>query len=195
MTQQEDNLLIEQIIKHNDQKASNKLYDWYYKEVKTYIKKKFSKLSSDDVDDLSADAITKSFVSLTTYDSKKSTFKTWIYTIAENVVLDFSRKLENRIDKVHYHYLEDADKQNFEIPLSDSYEELYSVKQTFNHLVSNLDDQTQGMIKKKYVEGYSHNEIGEMYSLTSSTVSNKINYAKSKLSERFRDDEKKKRGV
>lgn len=194
MTQNEDILLIEQIIKHNDQKASNKLYNWYYKEVKTFIKKKFSKLSSEDVEDLSADAITKSFVSLTLFDSKRSSFKTWIHTIAENVVIDFTRKLENRVDKVHYHYLEDADRQKFEIPLSENYEESYSAKQAVNYMVSNLDDQTHDMIKKKYVEGYSHNEIGEIYSLTSSTVSNKILYAKSKLSKKLKDDAKKKRG-
>lgn len=181
MTQDEDNLLIEQIIKHNDQKASNKLYNCYYKEVKIFIKKRFNKLSSEDIEDLSADAITKSFVSLTHFDSNKSTFKTWIYTIAENVVVDFTRKLENRVDKVHYHYLEDADRQNFDIPLTDNFEESFSNKQAVNYVVSNLDDQTHDMIKKKYVEGYSHFEIGEIYSLTSSTVSNKINYAKSKL--------------
>lgn len=195
MTQQEDNLLIEQIIKNNDQKASNKLYENYYREVRSFIKNKFSKLSSDDIDDLSSDAITKSFISLTTYDPRKSSFKTWIYTIAENVVINFHNKLENRIDKVHYHYLEDADKQNFDIPLTDNYEDTYSAKETINYLVANLDDQTHDMIRKKYVEGYTHTEIGQIYSLTSSTVSNKINYAKSKLNERLKDDEKKKRDI
>ncbi len=192
MTQQEDNILIEQIIRHNDQKASNKLYEFYYKEVRTFIKKKFSKLSSDDVDDLSADAITKSFVSLTTFDSKKSSFKTWIYTIAENVVLNFNKKLENRIDKVHYHYLEDADNKNFDIPFGENLEENYSTEQAVNYAVSNLDNDTHDMIKKKYVEGYSHYEIGELYSLSSSTVSNKINYAKSKLNKKLNGDIEKK---
>jgi RNA polymerase sigma factor (sigma-70 family) len=191
MTQQEDNLLIEQIIRHNDQKASNKLYENYYREVKNYLRNKFSSLSTEDIDDLSSDAITKSFMSLTTYDPHKSTFKTWIYTIAENVVVDFTRKLENRVDKVHYHYLEDADQQNFDIPLSENHEDTYSAKQAVNYMVANLDDQTHDMIKKKYVEGYSNDEIGEIYSITSTTVTNKINYAKSKLNERMMKDSNK----
>lgn len=193
MLKQDENLLIEQIIKNNDQKASSKLYDNYYKEVRGYLKNKFSKLSSDDVDDLSADAISKSFLNLNKFDSKKSTFKTWIYTIAENIVFDFNRKLENRIDKVHYHYLEDAEAQNFDIPITDNYEELYSAKQAIGYVTANLDDQTQDMIKKKYIEGYSHNEIGEMYSLTSNTVYNKINYAKQKLSKRLHSEGSKRR--
>jgi RNA polymerase sigma-70 factor (ECF subfamily) len=193
MAQLEENLLIEQIIRNNDQKASNKLYENYYKEVRVFIKNKFSKLSSDDVDDLSADAITKSFVNLNKFDSSKSTFKTWIYTIAENVVVDFNRKLENRVDKVHYHYLEDAEAKNFDIPLNENYEESFTAKQTVNQLVSNLDEQTHDMIKKKYIEGYSDDEIGEFYSLSSNTVYNKINYAKQKLNKRLQNDGKKRR--
>jgi len=181
MTQEEDNILIEQIIKNNDQKASTKLYNWYYKEVKTHIKKKFVKLSSDDVDDLSSDAISKSFMSLKAFDPSKSSFKTWLYTIAENLVIDHSRKLENRVDRVHYHYLEEAEDRKFDLPANDNYEETFAIRQTVNYGTSNLDKQTNDMIQKKYVEGYSHNEIGELYSLTSSTVSNKINYAKSKI--------------
>lgn len=181
MTQEEDNILIEKIIKENDQKASNKLYNWYYKEVKVYIKKKYKSLSLDDVDDLSSDAISKSFINLTSFDSSKSSFKTWLYTIAENLVIDYSRKLENRIDKVHYHYLEDAEEKVFDIASNENNENTYSLQETLNYATSKLDKDTNDMIKKKYVEGYSHNEIGDMYALTSSTVSNKINYAKNKL--------------
>jgi RNA polymerase sigma factor (sigma-70 family) len=181
MTQEEDNFLIEKIIKHNDQKASNKLYDWYYKEVKVFIKGRYKKLSSDDVDDLSSDAISKSFINLNTYDASKSSFRTWLYTIAEHLVIDYSRKLENRIDKIHYHYLEDAEEKIFDIPSNENNENTYLLQQTINYATSNLDKDTTNMIKMKYVEGYSHNEIGDMYALTSSTVSNKINYAKNKL--------------
>lgn len=186
MTQEEDNILIDLIIKKNDQKASNKLYNWYYKEVKTFLKKKYKRLPSDDIDDLSSDAITKSFINLSAFDSKKSSFKTWIYTIAENLVIDYSRKLENRIDKVHYHYLEDAEKGKFDIPSSENMENNLSIKESLKYATSDLDEKTTDMIKKKYVEGYSHGEIGDMYSLTSSTVSNKINYAKSKIIARIK---------
>ena len=186
MTQEEDNILIEQIIKDKDQKASNKLYNWYYKEVKTYLKKKYGKLSSDDIDDLSSDAISKSFINLASFDAKKSSFKTWLYTIAENVVIDFTRKLENRVDKIHYHYLEDAEERIFDIPSGENMENNYSAQQSLNYATSNLDKQTSEMIKKKYVEGYSHDEIGNMYALTSSTVSNKINYAKTKIKSKIK---------
>jgi RNA polymerase sigma-70 factor (ECF subfamily) len=181
MTQEEDNILIEQIIKEKDQKASNKFYSWYYKEVKTFLKKKYGKLSSDDIDDLSSDAISKSFINLASFDAKKSSFRTWLYTIAENVVIDYTRKLENRVDKIHYHYREDVEERIFDIPSNENMENSYSAQQSLSYATSNLDQQTNEMIKKKYVEGYSHYEIGNMYALTSSTVSNKINYAKSKI--------------
>jgi RNA polymerase sigma-70 factor (ECF subfamily) len=189
MTQDEDKILIEQIIKNNDQKASNKLYIWYYKEVKSYIKKKFGRLSIDDIEDLSSDAISKSFINLSSFDSSKSSFKTWLYTITENVVINHAKKLENRVDKVHYHYLEDAEERTFDIPSNDNLEDSYSIKQSINYYTSDLDDITNDMIKKKYVEGYSHIEIGEIYALTSSTISNKINYAKNKIKNRIKKGE------
>lgn len=188
MTTKEDNELIEKILKENDPKASNKLYDWYYKEVKNFIKKKFSKLSSDDVEDLSSDVISKSFINLKTFDSNKSSFKTWIYTIAENTVINFNKKLENRIDKIHYHYLEDADNKNFDIPSNDNQEESFTAQQAITYGTSNINDETYKMMKMKYVEGYSYNEIGEAYSMTSSTVFNKITYAKSKISKKLKGD-------
>lgn len=186
MTQEEDNILIEQIIKHKDQKASNKLYNWYYKEVSGYIKKKYGRLPVDDIDDLCSDAISKSFINLNAFNPKKSSFRTWLYTIAENLVIDYARKLENRVDKIHYHFLEDAEERSFDIPSNENYEYNYSVKQTVSFVTSSLDAEEHDMIKKKYVEGYSHNEIGDMYSLTSTTVSNKINYAKSKIRDKIK---------
>jgi DNA-directed RNA polymerase specialized sigma24 family protein len=33
----------------------------------------------------------------------------------------------------------------------------------------------------KYVQGYDYNEIGKEFNLTSSTISNKVNYIKTKL--------------
>lgn len=185
MTQEEDNELIYKIINQRDEKASNKLYNWYYKEVKKHIKKKFGKLSSDDIEDLSSDAISKSFINLKVYDSNKSTFKTWLYTIAENVVIDHKRRLENRIDKIHYHYLQDAENRDFEVISNDNQEESYSTIQAITYATSSLDGDTNQMIKMQY-QGYSHKEIADEYSMTSSTVSNKINYAKSKIRDKMK---------
>lgn len=185
MTQEEDNELIFRIINEKDEKASNKLYNWYYKELKKHIKKKFSKLSSDDIEDLSSDAISKSFINLNVYDSKKSSFKTWLYKIAENLVIDHKRKLENRIDKINYHYLHDAENRDFEIVSNDNYEESYSALQAITYGTSSLDGDVNQMIKMQY-EGYTHKEIAVEYSMTSTTVSNKINYAKSKIRDKIK---------
>jgi RNA polymerase sigma factor (sigma-70 family) len=185
MTQEEEAQLVKKILEHNDQRASGKLYNWYYGEVKTYLKKKF-KIDGMDLEDLASDAISKSFMNLSTYDESKSSFKTWLYTIAENVVINHKKKLENRVEKLNYHYLEDAEEKNFDIVSNEDHEELFSTQQALNFAVSDLDDEQHDMLKKKYVEGYSHSEIGEIYSLTSSTVSNKINYVKSKLTKKLK---------
>lgn len=190
MSQEEDIQLIKNILEKNDQRASAKLYTYYYNEVKVYLKKKFKTINEIDLEDLASDSISKSFINLSSYDSQKSTFKTWLYTIAENTVIDHKKKLENRVEKVNYHYIEDADSKNFDIASNEDCEENYSVMQSLKYATSDLKDDVNDMIRKKYVEGYTHNEIGEIHSLTSNTVSNKINYAKHKIIQKLKKDEK-----
>ncbi len=55
-------------------------------------------------------------------------------------------------------------------------------------MTSDLDIDSTDMLHKKYVEGQSHKEIGMHYSLTSSTVSNKINYIKTKMRKKMKND-------
>jgi DNA-directed RNA polymerase specialized sigma24 family protein len=44
------------------------------------------------------------------------------------------------------------------------------------------------LLDMKYVQGYDYKEIGSEFQLTSSTVSNKINYIKTKLKKTMPED-------
>ena len=50
-----------------------------------------------------------------------------------------------------------------------------------NYISSQISPTDYGLLSMKYVQGYSHCEIGKEFNLTSSTVSNRINYIKTKL--------------
>jgi RNA polymerase sigma-70 factor (ECF subfamily) len=176
-----DNDLINEIILKNDNKSSSILYNKYYKELKIYLRKKYKNINHDDIDDLASEAISKSFISIKNYDSNKSSFKTWIYTIADNLTLNFINKLENRVEKIHYNYLQDIDNNNFDIPSNENQEKKYSMLQELNFGTEKIDSDVYKMMQMKYIEGYSYEEIGNVYSMTSSTIFNKITYAKGKV--------------
>jgi len=185
--QEKDIDLILAILNTNNTKASNELYGFYTEEIKKHIKKKF-KLTEEDAEDLTADTLVKMLSFLTTYEKEKANFRTWVITIADNIVINHKKKLSNNIEHYHYTHIEDIDKNQFiEIPSQESYEETYSVNQTLNYITSDLDADSTDMLHKKYVEGQTHKEIGVHYSLTSSTVSNKINYMKTKMRKKIDD--------
>lgn len=182
--------LLSSILKNNSAKANTELYTFYTDEIKKYIKKKF-KLSEADSEDLTSDTLVKVISNLPEYSEDKSNFKTWVFTIAENTTINFKNKLSNRIEHEHFIYnnIEDIDSKNFiEIPSQENFEQDFYNNNTLNHITSDLDIQSKTMMEMKYVEGYSYNEIGAVYSLTSSTVSNKINYTKTKLNKRLKEN-------
>jgi len=56
-----------------------------------------------------------------------------------------------------------------------------------NYISSQISPTDYGLLNMKYVQGYSHCEIGKEFNLTSSTVSNRINYIKTKLKKQNAD--------
>lgn len=187
--QEKDLELLFAILKHNDSKANNELYGFYNDEIKKHIKKKF-KLTEEDAEDLTSDTVVKMLSNLLTYESDKANFRTWVITIADNTVINHKNKLSNNVEHFVYTHIEDIDKNEFiEIPSQESFEETFSMSSTLNYITSDLDVDSTDMIHKKYVEGRTHKEIGVHYSITSATVSNKINYIKTKMRKKMKSDE------
>jgi DNA-directed RNA polymerase specialized sigma24 family protein len=58
---------------------------------------------------------------------------------------------------------------------------------TVSYLSSQISPVDYSLLNMKYIQGYSHCEIGKEFNLTSSTVSNRINYIKTKLKKQNAD--------
>lgn len=52
---------------------------------------------------------------------------------------------------------------------------------SINHISTQLSPQDYTLLDMKYVQGYDYNEIGSEFNVTSSTISNRVNYIKTKL--------------
>lgn len=69
-----------------DSKAQEILFDRYTKSVKNFLKNKYSQYY--DLDDDVSDIMIKVFTKLQTFNETKSKFRSWVFSIAKNHVID-----------------------------------------------------------------------------------------------------------
>lgn len=82
--------LIEQIIHRGNKGAAEELINRYYDDLYRYIF--FQTGNKQDAMDLTQDVFISVLNNLSSYDSSKATFRTWLYRIGHYKVVDFYRK-------------------------------------------------------------------------------------------------------
>jgi RNA polymerase sigma factor (sigma-70 family) len=88
--QQEDKLLVQRA-RNGDQLAYNELIKRHKHGVERLIRPMVRSASSDEVEDLVQEALTKAMLHLTSY-SEEYAFSTWLYRIATNHAIDYLRR-------------------------------------------------------------------------------------------------------
>lgn len=200
----EDTSLIQNIL-DGDERSEKKLYDKYKKIVENYLKHKYP--NNENFDDDVSEILIKIFQSLPSYDIEKSKFKSWVFTIAKNHMIDKSRTFDILCGT---HTLDDIDGT---ITLSDGGEKCYyssdtnlnpegiNMSYTVSHItnfencdaLSHISNQIEScdftFLNMKYSEGYNYSEIGMEFNMTSNTISNRVNYIKSKIKKCVNFDE------
>lgn len=172
--QEEDLILISNII-NGDSKSEKILYDKYKKIIYSYINKNYPHV---DVEDTVSEILIKVFSKINTYSKEKSKFNSWVLNITKNFIIDISRNTGNWINhftcnisttKMPTDYVHDTTLIDIE---NDS---------TINHISNTLDGDDYSFLNMHYSQGYSYGEIANIYNTTSNTVSNRVNYIKTKL--------------
>lgn len=200
MDKEKDIVLIKQI-KNGNKKAEETLYKKYSKIIKKYLSNKYS--NQIDLDDNVSEILIKIFENINCFDKKKSSFQTWVINIAKNYMIDQSRtqffKLkynsgtytisndgsinvgfttENYSNNVTlkntcYSY---TIAQNYELP-----NVFLETSDSINFISNNTNPNDYHLLTMKYKEGYNYNEMETEMGVSSSTLSNRINYIKTKL--------------
>lgn len=188
-------VLIQNILDGN-QTAQEILYKRYRRIIKDFILSKHK--TYYDIDDDVSEILIKIFMNIDDFSNQKSKFKSWVLTITKNYLIDKWRCKSSHNSII----LPPNSKDN--LTVQDFYHESYFNAVQSNTGIENLNlfedsnavefiskqisinDYT--MLNMKYVQGYDYNEIGREFQLTSSTVSNKINYIKVKIKKNFSED-------
>lgn len=144
-------------IKNNNKIAFEKLYNQYNKLVYGIA---FSILKNNQD---SEDIVQNVFTKLYTMDKSKlpnNNEATWIYSVTKNETLNFLQKMHSDISLENVYEIEDTDNEINEI----------IDKDTYNRLISKLDDKEKEIISLKILANFSFDEIGTLLNKPTGTI-------------------------
>lgn len=151
------------------------------------------------MDDDISEIMIKVFLNLSSFDAEKSKFKSWVLHIVRNYMIDKWRSnsvtltsfntgdistdsLITNATRCSYFELEDSNSTlNNSVLFSSNNTANFDYCNSLSFLSSQISATEYMMLDMKYLQGFNYSEIGKEFNLTSSTVSNRVNYIKSKL--------------
>jgi RNA polymerase sigma factor (sigma-70 family) len=183
----EDIHLITKVIE-GCRKSEILLYSKYRKIITNFINKTYP--NNTDTSDDASDILMKIVENLHSFDPKMGQFNTWVLTITKNHMIDKLKK--HKPIYTTFNFFEDQSNTHFNndsigIYTCSIYEPEYTITPEFETMdslkfvSSQIDNIDYHMLKMKYSDGYDYNEISREFNVTSSTVSNRVNYIKSKM--------------
>lgn len=129
-----------------------KLYNEYFPKIYNYIF--YRLMSREDTEELVSEVFIKVATNLERFDSEKAQFKTWIYRIAQNTLIDFyrTRKPEASLDDENVDWEPSVD---FEAQL----ESITSPKRrAIYQALTKLKERERMIIYYRFFEGYTNRE-------------------------------------
>jgi len=153
-----------------DTNAFETLYSRYKKSLFNYLRRQCS--NSSIAEELSHDVWLAVIKQANSFE-QKALFKTWLYRIAHNRLVDYWRKNNHAKDVL----LEDLFQQQHNISnySEDQSSELIEIEELLNLLNELSAEQTNALLLK--VEGFSHAEIAQITQTKQETVKSRLRYA------------------
>lgn len=164
-----------------------------YREPIYYLVLKMVKNESD-AEDLSIEAFEKAFHKLSQYTPQYA-FSTWLFRIATNHCIDFIRKKKIRTTSIDEE-IDDGKGGRFGVQVEAktkdpeaSYIEKQKIK-LMRELVDRLDEPYQSLVKMRYFDELSYDEIAEDREVPLGTVKAQLFRARALLSDLIRNSKK-----
>ncbi|SDK23572.1 RNA polymerase sigma factor [Natronincola ferrireducens] len=137
----------------------------------------------EDANDVTQEALLKVYRSIHNFKGNSS-FSTWLYSIVNNVCIDFLRK--NKKAKVLYidnQYQEEGYQREIpdEINTPECLFEKKEVKKMIHDAINQLNHEQRTIIVLRDIQGFSYQEIAEILNVSVGTVKSRINRGRSNL--------------
>lgn len=162
-----DNNLIRKIRHHHNRKAADELFERYYREIYAYV---FRQCGERELAmDLTQDTFVSVFQGLYSFDSRKAIFRTWLYHVASNKLIDYYRS------RRHKERLQESPIEEFsaELPFGEDITELLMQKERIAHImeiVSGYDLAWVRIFQMKCFEDRTFADIASTLGISENTV-------------------------
>lgn len=132
----------------------------------------------EDAEELTQDVFMKVFSSLKQYKGD-SEFSTWIYRIAYNTAVSYTRKQRKEISYIEENRYENVSEEDVDALLNrtDNSEQIERLEQS----IACLDGEEKALLSLFYTDMRSINEIAEITGLTNTNVKTKLHRIRKKL--------------
>lgn len=160
--------LIKKIKKRNSRNAADELISNYYKEIYIYVFKQTSDKESSM--DLTQEIFISMLKSLHSFDENKASFRTWLYRIATNKVVDYFRsknyKYTTLVETIEDRQIEDTTDFTVNLEHKEDVEKIQTI-------VNKLSSEHQEIFRLKIFLEATFLEISKILELSESTIKTK----------------------
>ena len=161
--------LVKRIAKDRDETAFSEIFDYIAPKINAYYIK--HNLSSELAEELTQEVLSTIWIKAELFNSEKSKFITWSFTIARNKKIDFYRKNQKKVSNDDVRdFLYENDKSND-----------YEIESTINKITEELDQNQKKLIKMSFFEQKSHKIIAAELEIPLGTVKSRIRATLSKM--------------
>lgn len=179
----QDLQLIKLIQKKGDRTAANTLISLYYKEIYSYV---FKQNGNRELSlDLTQEIFVSMMKSINDFQEKKASFKTWIYKIANNKIVDYyrSKYYKQGINLGNIDDLEFKDTLNIE----DDFIINQDAKDIME-IINKMEGSIQQIIRLKVFSDMTFNEISKILEIKESTTKTRYYSAIKKINRILGED-------
>ncbi|WP_286680170.1 sigma-70 family RNA polymerase sigma factor [Tepidanaerobacter sp. EBM-49] len=171
--------------KRGDMSAFEDLISGYEKKVYNTVYRFFN--NAEDAMDVSQEIFIKIFTSLDKFRGESS-FSTWLYRIAVNTCIDFSRKHREATLPIHEES-EIHNHLNLGTPtqLPEEFIENKEIRQAIADAINMLPEEQKICVILRDVQGFSYAEIGEILNCSLGTVKSRLYRGRRNLRELLKD--------
>ena len=161
--------LVKRIAEDRDETAFSEIFDYIAPKINAYYIK--HNLSSELAEELTQEVLSTIWIKAELFNSEKSKFITWSFTIARNKKIDFYRKNQKKVSNEDVRdFLYENDKSND-----------YEIESTINKITEELDQNQKKLIKMSFFEQKSHKIIAAELEIPLGTVKSRIRATLSKM--------------
>ena len=162
---------IRKIQQKHDEKSADKLTRKYYNEMYIFVYKQT--LDEQLALDLTQEIFIRMLRSITSYDEKKASFRTWLYRIATNHCIDYLRSKQYQMKQVTVYEVDEEQVEPDDGILHLEYKEQY---EAVNALLDKQSETIQEIVRHKIFAELTFAEIAKLLHMPEATV--KTNYYK-----------------